>query len=90
MKTFFIYGFGGPADRYKCLAYYRINAEQFSIGYAKYLSEKMKDSNPSIMETYLVDNRYGLLQDYREAVTHDSIESNVCFRAMIADEGIVT
>ena len=88
MKKFFIYGFGGPEDRYKCLSYYRIEGEQFSVGYVKYLSKRMRERNPSIMETYLMDSRFGLFNDFREAMQHDSVEENVCFRAMIMTEGL--
>lgn len=88
MRKFFIYGFGGPEDRYKCLSYYRLTEEQITVGYIKYLSNRMRENNPSIMETYLMDSRYGLFNDFREAVQHDSVEENVCFRAMIMDEGL--
>ena len=86
-SKFIIYGLGGPEEEYRVIRYWVINSDQFSIGYAKFICDRLRGFYPSIKEVYLLDDRWGLLDEYRES-DHGGMADKVIFRDTIMNEGL--
>lgn len=83
-----IYGIGGPEDDYKVLRYRVINQEFISIAIVKNFAEIMRNEYPSVQEIYAMDNRWGLMKDYKEAFKNNSIAGWFEFKDLIEREGL--
>lgn len=88
MRSVFLYGFGGAAEKYRVVRYSRIDEPSISISAIVDEAFKMRIEYPSIETVVAVDNRHGLLGAYRESIKKNSIESCAVFKDLIMRSGI--
>lgn len=61
---------------------------RISIRSMNYLAEYMLNGKPDIKRIYVVDNRFGLREDFLDTVVHPHFTKDVEFEDMISREGI--
>ena len=89
MKRVYIYGIAGADASYNIVKYLRIEEENISIKNINYWAMWLKFKNPTIEHVYAIDDRKGLVWDYREAIKSQSVDGFVVFKNILEREGIM-
>lgn len=89
MKRVYLYGIAGADEAYGIVKYLRIEEDRFSIKNIIYDAMWLKMKNPTIEHVYAIDDRGGLMYDYRDAIKRNSIEGFVIFKNILEREGIM-
>lgn len=89
MKRVYIYGLAGADAKFSVVKYLRIEVENVTIRRIINDALWLKMKNPTIEHVYAIDDRYGLLFDYREAIQKNSVESFAIFKNILEREGIM-
>lgn len=88
MKRMYLYGLAGADQMYRVVYYSYIDEEYFSIRNILTNAYWLRIKNPSVEHVYVVDNRKGLLRDFMDARTNNSIESWAIFKDVLEREGM--
>ena len=89
MKKVYLYGLAGADDNYSVVRYLRIEDEAISIRNIVFQATWLKCTNPTIEHIYAIDDRYGLLYDYRDAIKKNSMEGFIIFKSILEKEGLL-
>lgn len=90
-RKVYLYGIASARDTYRVVGYSFINTEKenLTISNLRTKAAWMKYKNPCIDHVYAIDDRGGLLWDYKNTVRQNSVESNVIFKCMLEEDGLL-
>lgn len=91
MKQIYLYGLAGADASYRVVKYSRIDEEE-SISVITSIIDNavwLKLKNPTIEHVYAVDDRKGLVWDYRDAIQKNTFEGFVIFKNILEKEGLM-
>lgn len=88
MDKLVLYGIGGVKDGYRALRYFFVPEYFTTTRGIKGAAENMVDINPSVERVYLVDNRYGLKNEFNASLRATTFEPCVIFKDALEREGI--
>lgn len=89
MKRVYLYGIADAETKYSVVRYLYIEDESISIRNIVFQATWLKLTNPTIEHVYAIDERKGLVWDYREAIKKNSVESFVIFKNILEKEGLM-
>lgn len=89
MNKVYIYGISGVSNSYRPVGYIRIWQDEATVTNLRNLAVTLWTSRPGATEFYAIDDRKGLADDYRMAISDKrGIEGPIVFRDILQREGI--
>lgn len=87
MNAVYLYGIGGPSDRFRVIRYTRVEEKDVSIMTFKFEALMMRVKYPNIRQVFAMDDGYHLYRSYMDAVKKNSIEGWMIFRDILGTQG---
>lgn len=88
MKKVFLYGLADETDMYQPMAYEYILPQYVSITEIAIRASQMIATNQNVKCVYAVDDYYGLLYDYQDAI-RGTMDHKVGFKIMLEQRGFL-
>lgn len=91
MNKVFLYGIASARNQYAVVRYAYIDSEKDPITIKGMMREAewLRFKNPTIEHIYAMDDSASLAFAYKDTIRSNSVESNVVFKCMLEQNGIM-
>lgn len=83
-----LYGVGGVDTGYAVIRYHIIDGRDVSVDAIDREAGFLRADNPGVKQVFVIDNRYQLRNDYREAVRTSHYSGWIVFKDILERQGV--